>query len=324
MSEDDNIKYEDFYNISLKNFYEMVTEILHDFHFAVHRSVFDGQGKRRIEIWRSSKDENDNALVWLEVIDGEKDIDPYISTDVLRTMNEENVIKLFFFTNGSLEKKEKEVLDGREHYIFTPTDIMETINALDKKKKYKHQKKRKPKGVPSGYTVLKNYLKNRQTERGLVTVPTSKVTMIAEKYTKMARSILDEVDRMEDINNITPDIRDKFKKIQHDILPEVLKVSVFNFTDKFTDVKTRLFSLLQYLLIYIGAVIEYESEDEMKRSREQVELELQYLEGLETSVDEYKVTLMERAQKIAWKLLYMSIAVIVFFGSFFLLMMNEK
>lgn len=323
MAEDDRIKYEDFYNISLKNFYELVTEILHDFHFAVHRSVYDGQGKRRIEIWRSSKDENDNALVWLEIVDSGKDLDPYISTDVLRTMNEENVIKLFFFTNGSLEKKEKEVLDGRDHYIFTPTDIMETINALDKKKKYKHQKKRKSKGVPSGYTLLKNYLKGRQTERGSVTVPTSKVTMVAEKYTKMTREILDEIDRMEDINNITPEIRDKFKKIQHDILPEILKVSVFSFTDKFVDVKVRLFSLLQYLLIYVGAIIEYESEDEMKRSREQVELELQFLESLEGSVDEYKVSLMERAQKIAWKLLYMSIAVIVFFASFFLIMMTE-
>ncbi len=323
MSENDLIRYEDFYNISLKNFYELITEILHDFHFAVHRSVFDGQGKRRIEVWRSSKDENDNALVWIEVVEGEKDVDPYISTDVLRTMNEENVTKLFFFTNGNLEKKEKDVLDGRDHYIFTPTDIMETIKALEKKKKYKHQKKRKAKGVPSGYTLLKNYLKGRQAERGLVTVPTSKVTMIAEKYCKMTRNILDEIDRMEDINNLTPEIRDKFKKIQHDILPEVLKVSVFNFTDKFYDVKTRLFSLMQYLLIYIGAVIEYESEDEMKRSREQVELDLQYLEALEASVDEYKVSLMERAQKIAWKLLYMSIAVIVFFGFFFLLMMNE-
>ncbi|MCD8491566.1 MAG: hypothetical protein LRY51_06520 [Geovibrio sp.] len=80
---------------------------------------------------------------------------------------------------------------------------------------------------------------------------------------------------------------------------------------------------MQYLLIYVGAVIEYESEDEMKRSREQVELDLQFLESLEGSVDEYKVSLMERAQKIAWKLLYMSIAVIVFFASFFLIMMTE-
>jgi len=323
MNENDGIRYEDFYNISLKNFYELITEILHDFHFAVHRSVFDGQGKRRIEIWRSSKDENDNALVWIEIVEGEKELDPYISTDVLRTMNEENVIKLFFFTNGSLEKKEKEVLDGRDHYIFTPTDIMETINALEKKKKYKHQKKRKSKGVPSGYTVLKNYLKARQTERGTVTVPTSKVTMVTEKYTKLARGILEEIDLLEDINNITPEIREKFKKIQHDILPEVLKVSVFKFTDKFTDVKTRLFSLLQYLLIYIGAVVEYESEDEMKRSREQVELDLEYLEGMESNVDEYKVTLMERAQKIAWKLLYMSLAIIAFFSVFFLIMMND-
>jgi hypothetical protein len=80
---------------------------------------------------------------------------------------------------------------------------------------------------------------------------------------------------------------------------------------------------MQYLLIYVGAIIEYESEDEMKRSREQVELDLQFLESLEGTVDEYKVSLMEKAQKIAWKLLYMSIAVIVFFASFFLIMMTE-
>lgn len=324
MSESESlIKYEDFYNISLKNLYEMVTVILHDFHFAVHRSVMDNQGKRRIELWRSSKDENDNALIWIEVVASEDELDPYISTDVLRTMNEENTTKLFFFSNGSLDSKAKDTLDGQDHYIFLPTDIMETINALEKKKKYKHQKKRKAKGVPSGYTVLRNYLKGKQAETGRINVPISKVSAIAEKYVKLAKTTLDEIDLLEDINNITPEIKERFKRIQHDLLPEVLKVSILSFPDKFAEMRGRLFTLLQYLLVYVGAVIEYESEDEMKSSRSRVEEELSYLEKIEESVAEYRGALGDKADKTARKLLYMSIGVIVFFLVFLLLMLLE-
>lgn len=323
MSENENLKYEDFYSISLKNFYEIITEILRDFHYSVHRGVLEDQGHRRIEIWRSSKDENDNTLVWIEVIVEGNEVDPYISTDVLRTMNEENVSKLFFFTNGSLEQKEKEVLDGKDHYVFSPTDIIETINALEKKKKLKHQKKRRPKGVPSGYTLLKNFLKGKQIEKASISVPTSKITTIADKYIMLARNVLDEIDKLEDINNIVPEVREKFKKKQQELLPEIVKVSIFSFGDKFPEIKPRLFSLLQYLLVYIGAVIEYESEEEMQKSRAQVESDLAFLGSLEEEVSSFKEKMMTKAQKAAWHLLYISIGIIVFFSIFFIFMMLD-
>ena len=200
---------------------------------------------------------------------------------------------------------------------------METINALEKKKKYKHQKKRRAKGVPSGYTVLRNYLKGKQVETGRINVPVGKVHDIVQKYVKLARTTLDEIDRLEDINNITPEIKERFKRVQHDLLPEVLKISVLSFPDKFREMRGRLFSLLQYLLVYVGAVIEYESEDEMKSSRSRVEEELAVLEKTEESVAEYRESLHEKAQKTARKLLYVSVGVIVFFLTFLLLMLLE-
>jgi hypothetical protein len=307
----------------MKNLYEIATEILHDFHFAIHRSVSDSQSKRRIEVWRSTKDESDNALVWLEVINSDDNVDPYISTDILRSMNEENVTKLFFFTNGSLEKKEKEVLDGKDHYIFTPGDIIDTTNAIEKKRRHKHQKKRKSKVVPTGYTLLKNYMKGREVDKGHVLVRTSKINAVAEKYINLTKKILEDIDHIEDINNITPEIKEKFKRMQHDILPEVLKISVYRFTDQFTEMQRRLFSLLQYLLIYIGAVIEYESEDEMKRAKDRVEEELEYLNSIEAEVEEYSGNQMRRAQKYAYRLIAMSVTVIVFFTVFFFMLVRE-
>jgi hypothetical protein len=317
------IKYEDFYNITLKNMYEMVTTILHDFHFAVHRSIQDNQGKRRIEAWRSSKDENDNALIWIEISADGEELDPFISTDVLRTMNEENLSKLFFFSNGSLEQKTREILDSQDHYIFLPTDIMETINALEKRKKYKHQKKRRAKGVPSGYTVLRNYLKGKPVETGRINVPVGKIQDIAEKYAKLTRKTLEEIDVLEDINNITPEIKERFKRVQHELLPEVLKISVLSFPDKFSEMRGRLFSLVQYLLVYVGSVIEYESEDEMKSSRARVEEELAFLDNIEESIAEYRDSLHIKAEKTAKKLLYLSIGIIVFFLTFLLIMLFD-
>ncbi len=80
------------------------------------------------------KNENISALVWIEIVKGEAVIDNYIATDVLRTMNEEGMSKLFFFTNTDIDPDTKDVLDGKDHYVFTPKDIIETIQALEVKR----------------------------------------------------------------------------------------------------------------------------------------------------------------------------------------------
>ncbi|WP_022851739.1 hypothetical protein [Limisalsivibrio acetivorans] len=308
MNEDRSLKYEDFYNISIKNFYEIVTEIMHDFHFAFHRGIQD-ENRRRLEIWRASRDDTDDALVWIEIVKEDEAIDKYIGTDVLRTMNDENVTKLFFFTNGSLSIDEKDILDGRDHYIFTPTDIMETVSALDMKKASRFKKKRKSKSVPSGYMMIKNYLKGKEERKASVFVKTSTIPALVDKYTGMVRKTLDDIDKIEDIDNITPDIKERFKNVQHDYLPESIKVSSYRFIDHFSEVRERLFSVMQYLVMYIGAVIEFESEDDMKRFRDQVDEDLRRLQELKDDVDVFKHEQMSKSQTLAWRLIGISVII---------------
>lgn len=296
-------RYEQLYNIRLTEFYNFVSEVMGDFNYSLHRTAKDIENKRRIEIWSYQSREDQSAVVWIEVVKPGEVLDPYITTDVLRTMNDENVTRLFFFTNGQMTPEEKEVLEGSNHFVFGTDEIVETLIAIDMKRSIKVVRKRKKVQVPSAMVLIKNFLKANRVTRREIKLKTSAVPELAAQYYKLIRRVLNEIDKIPDINDIPSQSRERLKKIQYDLLPELIKTPYYTFTYQFAYLRNALFSLIEYTIVYIGNVIEYESEDDLKKNREVIEEIMNTLEEIDDQIANYKSDLMFSSEKIALKLI---------------------
>lgn len=296
-------RYEQLYNIKLTEFYNFVSEVMGDFNYSLHRTAKDIENKRRIEIWSYQSREDQSAVVWIEVVKPGETLDPYITTDVLRTMNDENVTRLFFFTNGQMSPEEKEVLEGSNHFVFGTDEIVETLIAIDMKRSIKVVRKRKKVQVPSAMVLIKNFLKANRVTRREIKLKTSAVPELAAQYYKLIRRVLNEIDKIPDINDIPSQSRERLKKIQYDLLPELIKTPYYTFTYQFAYLRNALFSLIEYTIVYIGNVIEYESEDDLKKNREVIEEIMSTLDSIDDQIANYKSDLMFSSEKIALKLI---------------------
>jgi len=323
MSEQTSVTYQDFFNIKLKKFYEYVSDVMHDFSYAIHRNLREEEGKRRIEVWRSSKNENVSAIVWIEVVKGGVELDHYIATDVLRSMNEEGMTKLFFFTNTDISTDTKDVLDGKDHYVFTPKDIIETIDALEVKKMSKAIKKRKNVKVLSGMVTIRNYLKNHPPKGRKVFVNTSTLSDLAQNYIHLVRETFNEVDRLDDINNLDQATKERFIRLLSKLLPELRKTLYFKFTERFDYISDTIYNIMQNLVIYISALAEMESEEQMNKARDAIETEIDTLSNIDDKLEEFYTEQMKTTEKLSYNLLYVSIGVIAFMVILYVLIVRS-
>ncbi|MBQ3034330.1 MAG: hypothetical protein IJD28_08105 [Deferribacterales bacterium] len=299
-------RYEQLYNIKLPELYSFVNEVMHDFSYSLHRTIKDHENRRRIESWAYQSREDQCGLVWIEVVKPGESLDPYLTTDVLRTMNDENVTRLFFFTNGQMAEDEKEILEGANHFVFGTDEIVETLIAIDMKRSIKVVRKRKKVKVPSALVLIKNFLKANKGVRKEVKLRTSAVSELVGQYVRLTRRILGEIDRVPDINDIPPETRERLKKIQFDLLPELVKTPGYLFTRQFAHLRNSLFTLMEYTIVYIGNVIEYEAEDDLKKNREIIEEILHKLSDIDDQVASYKSDMMFSAEKISLKVIMYS------------------
>lgn len=305
-SSNKSINYERFVNISLTEFYRFVTDVMADFNYSLYRTVRETENTRRIEIWIQGGADDQKAMVWIELVRDNDSIDPYLTTDVLRAMNDENVTRLFFFTNTALTDDDRDILEGNNHFIFTTEEIIETLLAIDSKKTVKVVKKRKTVKTPSGMVVVKNFFKKSEIRKKEIRIKTSATPDLVSQYTRLIRRILQDVDRVLDINEIPAHVREKLKKIQYDLLPEMAKVPNYIFPKQYSYLRNTLFSLIQFTVIYIGNFIEYESEDDLKQNREIIEELLAKLEAVDDEIIAYKSDLMFQAERNAVKVILTS------------------
>lgn len=306
----DKVKHEDLYNIKLKRLYEHVTDIMGDFNFQVHRGIAELGNKRRIETWKSTKDDNDIALVWIETVSPSDEIDPYIGTDVLRTMNEESLGKLFFFTNAGLTQSEKNILDGKDHYVFSADDIVQTMSAMDSKKKSKNIKKRKSTKVPSGYLAIRNFMLGRPPQEHKFFIKTSSLGVLTNKYLNRFHEILKDIDKIENIDNIPPELKERFKRIQMELMPEIQKLTSITIIENFKGLKNKLYETIQLMIVYIGNIIEYEAEEDMRKNRDQIENNIKDLKLIEEQVIEFTKVEKKKNEYLSIKLFFISIIII--------------
>lgn len=305
-------KYEQLYNIKLPELYAFVTEVMHDFGYSLNRTIKDHENRRRIENWAYQGREDQGAVVWIDVVKPGESLDLYFTTDVLRTMNDENVTRLFFFTNGHMEPEDKEILEGSNHFVFGTDEIVETLLSIDKKRSVKVVRKRKKVKVPSAMILIKNFLRVNMRNRKDIRLKTSAIPELTEHYYRIVRRVLAEVDKISDIDDIPLETREKLKKIQYGLLPELVKTPCYIFSYRFAHLRNALFSLIEYTIIYIGNVIEYEAEDDLKRNREVIEDILEKLTSINEQVSNYKSDMMFSSEKLSLKvILYSGLFVLI-------------
>jgi hypothetical protein len=310
MKSERQLKYDQFYNIKLAEFYRFATDIMGDFGYSLYRTVKEVETRRRVEVWtHSASNDEQKAIVWLEIVKPGDVIDPYLTTDVLRAMNDENLTRLFFFTNTAMEDEDRDVLEGSNHFIFSTEEIVETLLAMESKKTIKTIKKRKTVKTPSAMVLIKNFFKNTEIKKKQIRLKTSATPDLVSQYTRLVRKILGDIDRVSDINDVPPELRERLKKVQFDLLPEMARTPNYIFPRQFADIRNMLFNLMQVTIIYIGNFIEYESEDDLKNNREIIEELMTKLEAIDDEVLDYKADMMFQAEKNAIKIILTSGAV---------------
>ena len=290
-------KHELLYNIKLPEFYQFALDIISEYGYSLYRTVKEIDNARRIELWIYAGDDTRRAMVWLEIVPSDRRLDPYLTTDILRTMNEENTTNLFFFTNGTISPKDREILEGDNQYIFSAEDIIKKLETINEKKAVTVMKKRKDVKTPSGNVLIRNYLKHRDTKSRKVRLKISATPDLAGQYTRVVRRVLKAIDNIEDINSIPSNAREFLKKVQFDLLPELSKTSSYIFPMHFAPLKTILFKLMQHTIVYIGNFTEYESEDSLKANRQIIESLLMQVDTVDEDVLKYKAKLIQQAEK---------------------------
>ncbi len=308
-----SIEFENFFNIRVNEFYPYVTEIMQDFGYQFHNSIRDIDNKRRIEVWQAKQKDSDSALVWIELVKDGDDVPIVIGTDVLRTMNEHGLEKLFFFTNGTLNDEVLDIIKGDNHIIFTPEDIIETVNIINEKnlKTEEPKPKRKNVKVPSGFILLRNYLKDNKPPTEKIYIETSKISLIVNNILSQLKSISEYIDALEDIDNLSEEDQKKIKKLQFGLLPELLKTSSLLFTEKFMYVRDELFNAIKECIIFLGAIVEMESLDIVEKHKSQMLDSIEILKHVDDDIKEFKNELVQQANNYSINLIVFSIFVIL-------------
>ncbi|ADR18850.1 hypothetical protein [Calditerrivibrio nitroreducens] len=309
----EELSFKDFVEMDISTFYDYIGHIMVDLNFSFHRSIRDVGDYRRIEIWKHTKNLDDYALVWVEIVKPGNDVTRDVSYDVLRTMNDLNMLKLFFFTNGGIDESSRDVLDDKGHFIFTPDNIIETLIAIKKKSELviKPKIKRKKPKTPSGFVLIKNFLKENKPKEIKTVVPIKLIPEFRDKLIAQFEPIFDLIKTIEEINNIDSEVRKKLKAYQFALLTDLLNVASLDFEDPFGWMKEDLFYMIQNLVLYIGALVEYELEEDMNNYLEEFNKRKNNLYKFEEIIEEIRKKDIERIEIITKQLKKLSKIVII-------------
>lgn len=310
MSRFSDLNPKDLYNISITNFYDYVAEIMDDFNYSFHRTLKEIPNKTRCEIWKH-RGSDDEALVWVEVVQDGGDVDSEVPVEVLRVMNENNLRTLFFFTNGHLNDEDKQIIDEEGYFIFTTDEIIETLIAIDKKKEPKQKVVRKKVKTPSGFILIRNYLRNREIPKEKNVIRVNLIKSVVERYSSLYEPIKNIVDKIENFDDISDDIRETLKKEQFKLLPNLLVISTYTFLDRFQYLKVDLFNFVKLLIMYIGAIIEYEPMEDVEKYKNEIEKLLEKFSNIDKEIEEYKKDYIEENKKLTKNLIVSSVVIIL-------------
>jgi hypothetical protein len=309
----EKLNHEDFMGMNLSVFYEVIAEIMRDLNFSFHRAIRDVQDFRRIEVWKHVKNPDDYALVWVEIVKPGQEVARDVSYEVLRTLNELNMVKLFFFTNGSIDDDATDLIEDKGHFVFTPENIIETLLAIKKKSEviFKPKIKRKKPKIPSGFVLIRNFLKENKPNEIKTVIPMKLIPEFRNKLLERIAPIEQLVSTISDLDDINPDVRKKIKAYQFALLTDLVNIASMEFETPFEWMKEDFFYLLENYIMYLGALVEYEEIEDMERYLNEVHKRKENLfkyEDIYVKIMEQKKRELNKTMK---NLFIISIAVIV-------------
>lgn len=308
----EDLSFKDFVEMDISTFYDYIAHIMGDLNFSFHRAIRDVQDYRRIEVWKHQKNLDDYALVWVEIVKPGNDVTRDISYEVLRTLNDLNMLKLFFFTNGGIDDSSMDVLEDKGHFIFTPDNIIETLIAIKKKTELvvKPKIKRKKPKTPSGFVLIKNFLKENKPKEEKTVVPMKLIPEFRDKLISQFEPIFELIKTIEDINNIDTEVRKKLKAYQFALLTDLLNITSLEFEDPFGWMKEDFFYMIQNLVLYLGALSEYELEEDMNKYLDEFQNRKNNLYRYEQIVEDMKKKNIEKIEQITKQLKKLSLIII--------------
>jgi hypothetical protein len=309
----EELSFKDFVEMDISTFYDYIAHILSDLNFSFHRAIKDVQDYRRIEVWKHTKNLDDYTLVWVEIVKPGNEVTRDVSYEVLRTMNDLNMLKLFFFTNGGIDDSSRDVLEDKGHFIFTPDNIIETLLAIKKKSEIivKPKIKRKKPKTPSGFVLIKNFLKENKPKETKAVVPRKLIPEFREKLIEQFNPIFEVIKTIEDINELDQEVRKKLKAYQYALLTDLLNIASLEFEEPFQWMKEDFFYMIQNLILYLGALTEYEPEEDMQKYLDEFENRKQNLYRFEEIIEDIRKRDLQQLEKVTLQLKKLSKVVII-------------
>lgn len=288
------LTYRDFYYISLDEFYTYVVAIMKSLNYIFYRRIKDTT-TRRAEIWKLFDSDEYKVIVWIEIQDPSIELSWQESADILRLMNDENLTRLFLFTNGNLDEAARDILEDENHFIFTPRNIIEKLLALEETEEKpletsKTKLKRRKPDRPYGHALLVEYFKTKEKslEKTKISLDELKtiISYIVDNY-KETQALIDSI---KDLDNISKEQKALLDKSRKKFLPALSKIALISVDREFNYILEELARLIKNIIYYTSAIIDYEVLENIESYKREIEEALNRLYSFDEKVYNYMQT----------------------------------
>ena len=310
------LTYRDFYYISLDEFYPYAIDIMKNLNYVFHRRIKDTY-TRRAEIWKLFDSEEYKVLVWVEILEPSLQLTWQESADILRLMNDENIIRLFLFTNGSLDEAAKDILDDENHFLYTPRQIIERLisfleykqeteeeaqplveekkeerveEKVDKEieiEKIAVEKKKERVSENSGYVLIAKYIASKgPVDKKFNILPSEMknlITYVFENYT----SIEEFMQNIKDFDNLEDDeVKFLNRKIKS-FLALFYKLRTTTTEEEFFDFRSDLMEFVKNVIYYMAGIKKYEVLENIEKYKNNLTELSEKLKGIDERFRDY-------------------------------------
>ena len=270
------LTYSDFYYIPIEEFYTYCSIILKQLNYIFFRRIIETSSKRT-EVWQLGNAKDNKALVYLEMLAPGEELGWDKAAAILKLMNEEEITILYLFTNGALDNDAKEIIEDDSRFIYTPRVIIERLlnlenqdgdkNTETEKSKRRLRKKNK---FPSGKVLLSDYFKSNKPAYKNIDISIDEMVDIVNQYLKKSEEVLSYIDHIKNIDYLSKKEKASLIDQQYSFLPAIPKIISLSFNKNLNNIKTSLLSLVKNIIMYIGAIANYEPIEDINNFRENI------------------------------------------------------
>ena len=288
------LTYRDFYYISIDELYAYVVAIMKSLNYIFYRRIKDTT-TRRAEIWKLFDSDDYKIIVWVEMQDPSIELSWQEAADILRLMNDENLTRLFLFTNGNLDEDAKDILEDENHFIFTPRNIIEKLLSLEETEEKPAEitktklKRRKP-DRPYGHALLIEYFKRKEKKLEKTKITIEEVKTIISYILDNYKNTKDLIDSIVDLDKIQKEEKDLLDKSRRKFLPALYNITLIKVEPEFNYVLEELARLIKNIIYYTSAIIDYEVIENIESYKKEIEDSLKILNTFDDNVYKYMQT----------------------------------